>query len=291
MAAEKSGRMTIRLIPRLDIKGPNLVKGIQLEGLRVLGKPERFARHYYETGADELFFMDAVASLYGRNQLTEIIGRVAREIFIPLIVGGGIRSIDDIRTVLRAGADKISINTAGLQRPALIAEAAQAFGSSTILVTIEAIRQADGRYHCFTDCGRQATGIDAVAWAVRAAELGAGEICITSVDREGTGRGFDIELTGQIAQAVPIPVIAHGGAGTSEHLETVVKEGGANAVAVASMLHYRALGDIDWSLEDFSGEGNIEYIRTGTVFTRTETQSIAEAKQIFVNAGIDARTV
>jgi cyclase len=283
--------MTIRLIPRLDIKGPNLVKGIQLEGLRVLGKPERFARHYYETGADELFFMDAVASLYGRNQLTEIIGRVAREIFIPLIVGGGIRSIDDIRTVLRAGADKISINTAGLQRPALIAEAAQAFGSSTILVTIEAIRQADGRYHCFTDCGRQATGIDAVAWAVRAAELGAGEICITSVDREGTGRGFDIELTGQIAQAVPIPVIAHGGAGTSEHLETVVKEGGANAVAVASMLHYRALGDIDWSLEDFSGEGNIEYIRTGTVFTRTETQSIAEAKQIFVNAGIDARTV
>src|SRR5260370_13492296 len=142
--------MTLRIIPRLDIKGPNLVKGIHLEGLRVLGKPERFARFYYEGGADELFFMDAVASLYGRNQLTDIVTRTAREIFIPLCVGGGLRSVDDIRGVLRAGADKISLNTAALARPALISEAAKAFGSSTIVVSIEAIPQPDGRYESVT---------------------------------------------------------------------------------------------------------------------------------------------
>ena len=194
--------MAFRIIPRLDIKGPNLVKGIHLEGLRVLGKPERFARFYYETGADELFFMDMVASLYGRNQLTDIVKQTAREIFIPLCVGGGLRSVDDIRTVLRAGADKVSLNTSALARPDFVREAAKTFGSSTIVVSIEAIRQPDGHYECFTDCGRQATGVDAFVWALRAAELGAGELSVTAVDREGTGRGYDLELTRRIAQSV-----------------------------------------------------------------------------------------
>ena len=142
--------MNIRVIPRLDIKGPNLVKGIHLEGLRVLGKPERFARHYYESGADELFYMDSVASLYGRNSLLHIIQRTSREIFIPLTVGGGLRTVEDSRTVLRAGADKASLNTAAIRRPELIREAAKRFGSSTIVVSIEAKRQPDGRYEAYT---------------------------------------------------------------------------------------------------------------------------------------------
>jgi cyclase len=281
--------MTFRIIPRLDIKGPNLVKGIHLEGLRVLGKPERFARFYYENGADELFFMDAVASLYERNQLTDIVMRTAREIFIPLCVGGGLRSVDDIRAVLRSGADKVSLNTAALARPALIGEAAKAFGSSTIVVSIEAIRQPDGRYECFTDCGRQATGIDAFEWAVRAAELGAGELSVTSVDREGTGRGFDVELTRRIATAVDIPVIAHGGAGTVAHVQDVIADGAADAVALASMLHYGALEEIGFRAEEFAGEGNVEFMRRGGGFSRVTPVSIATLKAALADGGIDVR--
>src|SRR4030066_352780 len=158
----------IRIIPRLDIKGPNLVKGIHLEGLRVLGKPEHFARYYYENGADELIYMDAVASLYGRNSLLDIVEKTAREIFIPLTVGGGLRTVDDIRTVLRAGADKVAINTAAMQRPELIREASRAFGSSTIVVAFEAIRKSDGSYEAYTDYGRQKTGVEVLAWAIQA---------------------------------------------------------------------------------------------------------------------------
>jgi cyclase len=283
--------MTVRIIPRLDIKGPNLVKGIHLEGLRVLGKPERFARFYYEGGADELFFMDAVASLYGRNQLTDIVMSTAREIFIPLCVGGGLRSVDDIRTVLRAGADKVALNTAALARPEFVREAAKTFGSSTIVVSIEAIRQPDGRYECFTDCGRQETGMDALAWAMRAAELGAGELSVTSVDREGTGRGFDLELTRGIARAVGIPVIAHGGAGSPAHVREVIAAASADAVALASILHYETLRSIDWRTEDFAGEGNIEFIKKSSTagLSRIEATSIARVKAALAEGGVDVR--
>src|SRR4051794_32134959 len=154
---------SIRLIPRLDIKGPNLVKGIHLEGLRVLGKPERFARAYYEQGADELVYVDVVASLYGRNSILDTISRTAREIFIPLCVGGGLRSVDDIRAALRAGADKVSLNTAAIRRPELVREASQRFGSSTIVVSIEAIKKGD-HYEAYTDNGREKTGVDAIEW-------------------------------------------------------------------------------------------------------------------------------
>ena len=157
--------MTIRIIPRLDIKGPNLVKGIHLEGLRVLGKPERFARYYYESGADELIYMDVVASLYGRNSLLDIISRTSNEVFIPLAVGGGLRTIDDIKTVLRAGADKVTLNTAAINRPELISEAARRFGSSTIVISIEAIKRPDGTYEAYTDNGRESSGVDACEWA------------------------------------------------------------------------------------------------------------------------------
>lgn len=230
--------MNLRIIPRLDIKGATLVKGVHLEGLRVLGSPEAFARSYYEEGADELLYMDIVASLYERNSLLDIVERTSREIFIPLTVGGGLRTLDDIKAALRAGADKVALNTAVVRDPELIRAASRRFGSSTIVVSIEAKKRPDGRYEAYTDCGRERTGLDAVAWAHRAAELGAGEILVTSIDTEGTGAGFDLELTAEIAAQLPIPVIAGGGAGTVEHVAAVATEGRADAVCVAALLHY-----------------------------------------------------
>ena len=257
--------MTIRIIPRLDIKGPNLVKGIHLEGLRVLGKPEQFASHYYQQGADELLYMDVVASLYQRNSLLEMVSRTAKEIFIPLTVGGGLRTIDDIRTVLRAGADKVSLNTAAIQRPAFIREASRQFGSSTIVVSIEAIKTPDGGYEAYTDNGRESTGLDALKWAVQAAELGAGELLVTSIDREGTGKGFDLDLTRQISGSVSIPVIACGGAGQVSDLYDVIDQGLADAVCLASVLHYGFTPD--QVEEDYSAEGNTEYMKTRQGFS------------------------
>ncbi len=279
----------IRIIPRLDIKGPNLVKGIHLEGLRVLGKPEHFARYYYENGADELLYMDAVASLYNRNNLLHIVERTAREVFIPLTVGGGLRSVEDIRAVLRAGADKVSLNTAAIRRPELIREAAKAFGSSTIVVSIEAIKQKDGTYKCYTDCGRQETGIDAFEWAVRAAELGAGEILVTSVDREGTGLGFDLDLTRRIAEAVSIPVIACGGAGKPEHVYDVITRGRAQAVCIASMFHYNYVKHFPPDPSEFKEEGNLEFIRRRLQWNRIQDITLPELKRYLVNSGIDCR--
>ncbi len=283
--------MPFRVIARLDIKGPNLVKGIHLEGLRVLGRPETFAKRYYEDGADELFYMDTVASLLGRNSLLDIVERTARDVFVPLCVGGGIRKQEDIRKVLRAGADKVAINTAAIARPDFIREAAEEFGSSTIVVAIEAIRQGDGSYLCFTNCGREHTGVDAFSWAKQAAALGAGEIVITSVDREGTGRGFDLELTRRVAEAVPIPVIAHGGAGSVQHVVDVVKAGKCDAVAIASMLHYCAVKSIDVDLTAFPDEGNVEFLRHRRMegFKLVDDMSITDLKGGLARAGIKAR--
>ena len=281
--------MNIRVIPRLDIKGPNLVKGIHLEGLRVLGKPESFARCYYEDGADELFYMDAVASLYGRNSLLDIIERTAREVFIPLTVGGGLRSVDDIRTVLRAGADKVAINTAAIERPELIREAATAFGSSTIVVSIEAIGRQDGTYEAYTDYGRQSTGVDAFEWALRAEELGAGELMVTSINNEGTGTGFDIALTRRISEAVSIPVIASGGAGSVGHVREAITEGRADAVSIASMLHYNYVQTMKDEGAAYDEEGNVEFLKRGSGFSMIEDASLPEVKSHLVANGIDCR--
>ena len=281
--------MTVRIIPRLDIKGPNLVKGIHLEGLRVLGKPERFARHYYENGADELMYMDVVASLYGRNSLLDIVMRTSQEVFIPLTVGGGLRTIEDIRTVLRAGADKVSLNTAAINRPELVSEAAKRFGSSTIVVSIEAIKRPNGTYEAYTDNGRESTGVDAAEWAVRAAELGAGELVVTSIDQEGTGRGFDIELTRRIARSVSIPVIACGGAGKLSHVSEAITYGKADAVSVASILHYECLSRLANEEGDYEQEGNIEYLRGGRGFSLVEGATIQEIKRHLADSGIECR--
>jgi cyclase len=282
--------MNIRIIPRLDIKGPNLVKGIHLEGLRVLGKPERFARHYYEHGADELLYIDVVASLYGRNSLLPIVEKTSREIFIPLAVGGGVRTVDDIRTVLRAGADKVALNTAAVRRPELVREAAHRFGASTIVVSIEAKHQPDGSYEAYTDNGRVRTGLDVFEWAVRVAELGAGEILLTSIDQEGTGRGFDLDLVRQVARSVPIPVIACGGAGKAVDAVEAVLSGEADAVCLASVLHYDCLqrrgGD-----DDYSMEGNVEFLHSAQQFSRVQPCSIESIKAEFTRAKVSCRPV
>lgn len=280
---------TIRVIPRLDIKGPNLVKGIHLEGLRVLGKPERFAQYYYENGADELIYQDVVASLYNRNSLHELISKTARRSFIPLTVGGGLRSIEDIKSVLRAGADKVSLNTAAINNPSLIRDASRRFGSSTIVVAIEAIKQPDGTFLAFTDNGREHTGVEALSWALQVEELGAGEILLTSIDREGTGEGFDLELIEQIASAVDIPVIAHGGPGKSEHFAEAIASK-ASAVAVASMVHYDFLEkEREKEIDVNQSEGNTEFLKSGRSYSKIQTAGLQSIKHFLQERQIACR--
>jgi len=284
--------MSVRIIPKLDIKGPNLVKGIHFEGLRVMGKPEDFARHYYQNGADELIYMDAVASLYGRNSLLDIVERTSREIFIPLCVGGGLRSVEDIRAVLRAGADKVSLNTSAIENPELIRTASRVFGSSTVVVSIEAIKHASGKYEAFVEYGRQETGVDAIEWAERAEALGAGELVVTSINQEGTGQGFDLELTKRIAELVSIPVIAAGGAGSVEHVSQVIENGKADAVSIASLLHYNVVRQQRYAEEQFQTEGNVEFLqgrRGGAGFSKIQETTLPELKDYLADLGIDVR--
>jgi cyclase len=276
-----------RIIARLDIKGPNLVKGIHLEGLRVLGDPSEFARYYYENGADELIYQDVVASLYERNSLHDIISKTARQVFIPITVGGGLRSIEDIRDVLRAGADKVVLNTAAIKNPDLIRKASLKFGSSTIVVAIEAIKQSNGDYYAYIDNGREETGQDAVKWASRVEELGAGEIVITSVDREGTGEGFDLDLIKKVSQQVNIPVIAHGGPGNANHIAPAITQGGAHAVALASVLHYDRVQKAEFK-NQFE-EGNVEFLRSGKIFSKIHPCSMQEIKAELKKTGLHTR--
>jgi imidazole glycerol-phosphate synthase subunit HisF len=229
-----------RLIPCLDVKDGRVVKGVRFLDLRDAGDPVAAAQAYDAQGADELVFLDITASHEGRAIMLEVVRRTAEGIYMPLTVGGGVRSIDDIRTLLRAGADKVSLNTAAVERPALIREAAERFGSQCMVVAIDAKRErgASPRWGVFTHGGRRSTGLDAVAWAREAATLGAGEILLTSMDRDGTRDGYDLALTRAIAEAVSVPVIASGGAGTLEHLALALTEGGADAVLAASMFHF-----------------------------------------------------
>ena len=279
----------IRIIPRLDIKGPNLVKGIHLEGLRVLGKPEDFAKLYYEQCADELIYQDTVASLYQRNSLTDIITKTAKNIFIPITVGGGLRTLDDINKVLRAGADKVAINTAAIKNPDFITVASRAFGSSTIVVAIEAIKQPDNSYLAYTDNGREYTGVDAIAWAKEVEERGAGEILLTSIDREGTGNGFDLELIRMVSSELTIPVIAHGGAANVSHIVESINNAGADAVAIASILHYEALRINKGLIGNFDDEGNIEFLKKNNSFKLFGSDNLIEIKNQLIEHNIPLR--
>lgn len=229
----------IRIIARLDIKGPNLIKGIHLEGLRVLGSPGEHALRYYLQGVDELIYMDCVASLYGRNHLGDIVRSAARDIFVPMTVGGGIRSIDDATQILRAGADKVAINTAAVASPTLITEIARRFGCQCMVLSVEAKQVGPHRWEVYTNNGRERTGLDVIDWVKRGVAMGAGEVLLTSVDREGTRKGFDIALVKAVTAEVTVPVIASGGMGKPEDLLEVVCDGGADAVAMADILHYK----------------------------------------------------
>ena len=239
----------IRLIARLDVKGPNLIKGVNLEGLRKIGDPNLFAKKYYEQGIDEIIYMDIVASLYNRNNLLDIVRQTTQDIFIPITVGGGVRSVDDVKEALRAGADKVAINTAAIKRPSLVFEVSQRFGSQCMVLSIEAKKVSDGKWEAYYDNGREHTGVDAVEWAKKGCELGAGEILLTSVDMEGTAKGFDYELVKAVSASVPIPVIASGGMGIIDDFEKVIKEASADAVAMAHVLHYGKM-----TLEDIREE-------------------------------------
>ena len=233
-------RKPIRIIPFLDIKNGLLIKGINLEGLRVLGKASDFSDHYYKSGADEIFYVDHVATLYGTNNLSKFISKTANNVFIPLSVGGGIRTLEDIKRMFSAGADKVCINSAVIEDINLLKRASRIFGSANITVMIQSIK-IEGRYFISKSSGRDLTKINPIDWSQKVQDYGAGEIVITSVNSEGLRKGFDISLTSKISNKVDIPVIAHGGAGDFEDIYDVIKNTNISGVGLASILHYEAL--------------------------------------------------
>ena len=281
--------MTIakRIIARLDIKGTNLVKGVNLEGLRVLGKPDKFAKLYYEEGIDELIYQDVVASLYDKNCLNEIISKTAKEIFIPLTVGGGIRSLKDISSILRSGADKVSINTAAIKEPNLIRNASKIFGSSTITVSIEAIF-TNNDYYAFTDNGRNNSHKKVLDWIKQVEDLGAGEIIVTFVDQEGTGKGVDQEFSKKLSQKVCLPVIIQGGFGKTKHIIDLLKNTKVSGVGIASMFHYDCINNntFSYNSEDI---GNVDFLKTKLKVSHIETTKIQKLKKLLKNNFIKCR--
>jgi cyclase len=230
--------LSMRIIPCLDVKDGRVVKGVNFVDLIDAGDPVEQARIYDAAGADELCFLDITASSDNRDTLYDVVSRTAEQCFMPLTVGGGVRAVEDIRKLLLAGADKVSINTAAVHRPEFVREAAEKFGNQCIVVALDAKQTAPGKFEIFTHGGRNPTGIDAVEWARRMTTYGAGEILLTSMDRDGTRQGFDLALTRAVSSAVNVPVIASGGVGTLEHLAEGIREGGATAVLAASIFHF-----------------------------------------------------
>jgi imidazole glycerol-phosphate synthase subunit HisF len=304
--ATESSKSSVRVIARLDVKGPNVIKGIQFDGNRVLGTPEYFAGTYYRDGIDELIFQDTVASLYRRNSLHDIVKKTAERVFIPMTVAGGIRTIEDIRQCLNAGADKVAINTYAIERPEFLKEAVSTFGSQCIVASLEVYRYShQNRCEIWTDYGRQETGIEAFEWLDRVMEFGVGEVMLTSINREGTGRGYDIDLISEMSKRASIPIIAAGGAGSSQDLVRAAVEGCADAVAAASIFHYKYCktekGRINMSFNekrlrmgDQIDSGNIEFLNFGYGGFSTipvHPTTISEAKKRMGEHGIYVRSV
>lgn len=227
-----------RIISRLDIKEENLVKGIQLEGLRILGDPIYFSKKYYDESIDELIYQDCIASLYGNNKLHTFISKISKQIFIPLTVGGGIRNIEDIKKALYSGADKVAVNTAVIKNINFLKEATEIFGSSTISISIEAVKLEDNEYYCFTESGRNNSGIKVIDWCKRVQDNGAGEIILTMVNKEGTGEGFDLDFLKSVLKISKIPVIAHGGCGKKMDVLNLLDQTSVDGVSISSMFHY-----------------------------------------------------
>jgi cyclase len=229
--------LTKRIIPCLDVKAGRVVKGVQFQNLADIGDPPELARRYELEGADEIVFLDITATIEARNTMHEIARRTAERLFIPLTIGGGIRTYDDVKATLRAGADKISLNTAAVQKPEVITEASRDFGAQCVVIAIDTKREG-GKHRVFTHAGSKPTGLDTIEWAKKVADLGAGEILLTSIDADGTTNGYDLEVTAAVAEAVPIPVIASGGCGSAEHILDVLTKGKADAALAASIFHY-----------------------------------------------------
>jgi imidazole glycerol-phosphate synthase subunit HisF len=238
--SDTSYHKPMRVIARLDIKGPNVVKTVSTEGLRVVGDPAILAKKYYDEDIDELMYIDIVASLYQRNLDFDQLKAVSRNVFIPITAGGGIRSLNDITMALAAGADKVAINTYAIRDPKFLREAAEKFGSQCIVLSVEAKRTGERKWEAYTDGGREKTGVDALEWIARGIELGIGEILLTSIDRDGTKTGYDLELIRAVTAISPVPVIAHGGAGSADDI-LVAKTAGADAVSASSVYHYNLI--------------------------------------------------
>lgn len=249
----------IRIIPKLEIKNNNLVKGINLEGLRVIGNPISFINEYYLNGADEIIIQDVVASLYGTNCLFDIISKISKKIFIPTTVGGGIKTIEDISQVLKYGADKVCINTAAINNPEFISEAANHFGSSSITVLIEAKKLEKSIYYAYYNSGRDNSGINVIAWSKQVEKLGAGEILLTSIDNDGTGNGFDYQIIKDILNVTNIPLIVSGGAGNLNHILELINNYDIDGVALSSIIHYSLINNLKFSKDD-SKIGNKEFL-------------------------------
>ncbi len=239
--------LKFRLVARLDVRGPNLIKPVNLEGVRVVGDPQQYAERYDREGIDEIYYNDAVASLYGRNGLADLVARTSGGVFCPLTVGGGVKSIADVRGLLLAGADKVAVNTAAIRRPELITEIAEKFGSQCMVLQIDAKRRGDGSYEAYIEGGRQPTGKDAIAWAEEGVRRGAGEILLTSIDQEGTRRGIDVPLLQRTCRAVRVPVVYSGGVGSAQHVLDAA-QAGASGVAMAHCLHYQIVSLRDMRL-------------------------------------------
>ena len=279
-----------RIIAKLEVKNSNLVKGINLEGLRVLGDPQKYAETYFNEGIDEILYNDVVASLYGRNSILELIKVTAQKILIPLTVGGGIRSINDIYDVLENGADKVCINTAAFKRPEFVNEAAKIFGSSTIVSSLEVIK-TENKYLLFTDNGREYTGIEVLDWAKKMEQNGVGEILLTSIDKDGTGDGMDIDLIDQLCSIIRVPIIVSGGASKIDHIKSVFQKTKASGIALASMLHYNyfkknvSLG-ISKNLD-----GNRSFLKSKKKFLNFENINITDIKKGLMNSDIKVRSI
>lgn len=275
-----------RIIARLDVKNNALVKGIHLEGLRVLGDPSAFAEYYYKAGIDELVYIDVVASLYGRNGLVNLVRQTAKKSFVPLTVGGGVRTLKDVEELLLAGADKISINSAAVNNPQLIDDIASKYGASTLAVTIETIL-TDGQYKVFTDNGREYTGKLASEWAAEVADRGAGEVLITSVDNEGTGKGFCLDLIDAISEKISIPIVVHGGAGKAQHVKEALNHDAVSAVCIASLLHYYSVKQMSSDINHV--QGNQAFLKSNGDKKNIESVSVSQLKQFLKDEGVNVR--
>mgnify|MGYP006128711237 CR=1 FL=1 len=277
-----------RIISKLDIKGPNLVKGVNLEGLRVLGEPSFFAKKYYENLFDEIIYHDCVASLYGRNNFLDLIEKTSSDIFIPISVGGGLKSLKDIEKVLSAGADKVFINSAAIKRPKFLIEASKKFGSANICLSIEVVKNSNNEFICLSNYGREISNKKLSDWFYEAQQLGVGEIILTSVPCDGMGNGFDQEILELIYEKIKVPFIIHGGAGNEKQIYDVLKHDKVSGVAISSMLHYSVVREKNFKFESKS-EGNTQFLTFSKDTINFKKTSILSIKKYLKKKGIKVR--